>query len=180
MSVETTSKKLTLSNILTVSRLFMLPVIVYMLVRRQNVAAFVVLGLSLLTDVVDGFLARRFHQESELGKLLDPLCDKISLAVVLTTLVSLRELPLWMAIVVVMRDILILLGSFFVYSHRAYVFKSNILGKITGFLFGALILAYTIRLRTIGIWIMYAAIVFMTATFITYTYRYITIMKGDK
>jgi cardiolipin synthase len=180
MSVETTSKKLTLSNIMTVSRLFMLPFIVYFLVRRINVAAFVIMSLSLLTDVVDGFLARRFHQESELGKLLDPLCDKISLAVILTTLVSLRELPLWIAIVVVMRDLLILLGSFFVYSHREHIFKSNILGKITGFLFGALILAYTIHLRTIGIWTMYAAIVFMSATFLTYIYRYIIIMKGDK
>jgi CDP-diacylglycerol--glycerol-3-phosphate 3-phosphatidyltransferase len=178
--METTHKKLTLSNALTVSRLFMLPFIVYLLVRRQNVAAFMIMSFSLLTDVVDGFLARRFHQESELGKLLDPLCDKISLAVILTTLVSLRELPLWIAIVVVMRDILILLGSFFVYSNRAYVFKSNFLGKITGFLFGALILAYTIRLRGIGIWTMYTAIAFMTATFLSYIYRYITIMKGDE
>jgi hypothetical protein len=54
------------------------------------------------------------------------------------------------------------------------------MGKITGFLTGALILAYTIHLRAIGIWIMYAAIVFMSATFLTYIYRYIIIMKGDK
>jgi cardiolipin synthase len=113
MSVETTSKKLTLSNIMTVSRLFMLPFIVYFLVRRINAAAFVVMSLSLLTDVVDGFLARRFHQESELGKLLDPLCDKISLAVILATLVSIRALPIWIAIVVVLRDILIMIGGLF-------------------------------------------------------------------
>jgi CDP-diacylglycerol--glycerol-3-phosphate 3-phosphatidyltransferase len=178
--METSGKRLTLSNVLTVSRLFMLPFIVYFLIRRHNTAAFVIMCLSLATDVVDGFFARRFHQESELGKLLDPVCDKISLAVILTVLVSLRELPLWIAIVVVMRDILILIGSFFVYSHRDYVFKSNILGKVTGFLFGALILAYTIHLRTIGIWVMYAAIAFMSATFISYICRYVNIMKGDK
>jgi cardiolipin synthase len=178
--METSNKKLTLSNVLTVSRLFMLPFIVYFLIRRHQTAAFVIMCGSLLTDVVDGYLARRFHQESELGKLLDPLCDKISLAVILTVLVSMRDLPLWMAVVVVMRDILILIGSFFVYSHRAYIFKSNIMGKVTGFLFGALILAYTINLKAIGIWTMYSAIVFMTATFISYTYRYIKIMKGDK
>jgi CDP-diacylglycerol--glycerol-3-phosphate 3-phosphatidyltransferase len=176
--METTHKKLTISNVLTVSRLFMLPFIVYFLVRRENEAAFVFMCVSLATDVVDGFLARRFHQESDLGRILDPLCDKVSLAVILTVLVLMRELPLWMAIVVVLRDILILIGSFFVYSHRSLIFKSNVLGKATGFLFGALILAYTINLRTLGVWIMYAAIVLMTLTFITYTLRYIKIMKG--
>ena len=178
--METTHKKLTLSNILTVSRLFLLPVIVYLLVKRHQTAAFVVICVSLITDVVDGFVARRLHQESELGKLLDPLADKISLAVILATLVSIRALPIWIAIVVVLRDILILIGCFFLYSHRAYVFKSNIMGKITGFLLGAIILAFTINLRQLGGWLIGAAIVFMAATFISYTYRYITIMKGDK
>jgi CDP-diacylglycerol--glycerol-3-phosphate 3-phosphatidyltransferase len=174
------AKKLTISNAITVTRLFLLPAIVYLLIKRNRVAAFVIMCVSLFTDVVDGFIARRLHQESDLGKLLDPLCDKISLAVILAILVAIRALPLWIAAVIVLRDILILLGSFFLYSNRVYVFKSNLLGKITGFLFGALILAYTIKLKQIGVWTMYAAIVFMTATFISYIYRYITIMKGGK
>lgn len=178
--METTREKFTVSNILTISRLFLLPFIVYFLLTRRTTIAFFIMCFSLLTDVIDGYIARRWHQVSHLGELLDPLCDKISLAVILATLVVIRSIPLWAAIVVVGRDLLILLGSLFIYTHRLTIFRANLLGKVTGFLFGAMILAYTINLQNVGSWILYTAIVCMMATFLTYTIRYIRIMKGDK
>jgi len=178
--VETTRERFTLSNVITVSRLFLLPFIVYFLLTRRTTVAFVIMCLSLLTDVIDGYFARLLNQVSHMGELLDPLCDKISLAVILATLVVIRAVPLWTAIVVVGRDFLILIGSLFVYTHRMVIFRSNFLGKATGFLFGAMTLAYTINLRLLGSWILYTAIVCMMATFVTYAFRYIRIMKGAK
>jgi CDP-diacylglycerol--glycerol-3-phosphate 3-phosphatidyltransferase len=176
--METSRERFTISNVITVSRLFLLPFIVYFLLTRRTTVAFVIMLVSLLTDVVDGYFARRLRQVTHLGELLDPLCDKISLAVILATLVVIRALPLWAAVVVVGRDFLILIGSLFVYTHRLVVFRSNWLGKLTGFLFGAMILAYTINLRPLGRWILFAAIACMMATFVTYIHRYIRIMKG--
>ncbi len=178
--METSRERFTISNVITISRLFMLPFIVYFLLTRRTTVAFVIMCLSLLSDVIDGYFARLLKQVSHLGELLDPLCDKISLAVILATLVVIRAVPLWAAIVVVGRDFLILIGSLFVYTHRLVIFRSNLLGKATGFLFGAMTLAYTINLRQLGSWILYTAILCMMATFITYAYRYIRIMKGAK
>lgn len=176
--MEASRERFTFSNVITVSRLFLLPFIVYFLITRQTTVAFVIMLVSLLTDVVDGYFARLLHQETHMGELLDPLCDKISLAVILATLVVIRAVPLWAAVVVVGRDFLILIGSLFVYTHRLVIFRSNLLGKLTGFLFGAMTLAYTINLRSLGRWIIYAAILCMMATFVTYIHRYFRIMKG--
>ena len=105
---------MTVSNIITISRLALLPFIVYFLLTDQRVFAFVIMLISLLSDGLDGYLARRLHQESRLGKFLDPLCDKIFLAVILVTLLYLKVVPLWAVVLIVLRDFLILLGSYII------------------------------------------------------------------
>jgi cardiolipin synthase len=169
---------LTISNIITLSRLVMLPFIVYFLVMRQVYIAFSIMLLSLLSDAVDGFLARKLHQESEAGKFLDPLCDKISLIVILITLFLIGSIPLWGLIIIILRDVLILIGSLVLITKKAMIFKSNFVGKITGFIFGAVILAYTINLKQLGDILMYIAIPVILISFIIYLNRYIKAMKG--
>jgi cardiolipin synthase len=166
------SKRLTISNVITISRLVMLPFIVIFLINQKPRVAFIIMLISFLSDAVDGYLARKLHQESELGKLLDPLCDKISLAVILVTLLVINSIPVWIVIIVVARDFLILLGSLIILRRRALVFKSNLFGKITGFLFGALILSFTINLKQLGTVLLYITIPMMIVTFITYVNRY--------
>lgn len=169
---------MTISNIITVSRLALLPFIVYFLLSGQRVVAFVIMLVSLLSDGLDGYLARKLNQESRLGKFLDPLCDKIFLAVVLLTLLYLKAVPLWAVIVIVLRDFLILLGSFILLKTKAVVEPSNTFGKLTGFLFGAMILAYTIGWQLIGSIFMYLSITVMTVAFVSYIVNYLKIMKG--
>ena len=169
---------MTISNIITVSRLVLLPFIVYFLLADQRVVAFFIMLISLLSDGLDGYLARKLHQESRLGKFLDPLCDKIFLAAVLLTLLYIRAVPLWAVFVIVLRDFLILLGSFILLRSKAVVEPSNSFGKLTGFLFGSMILAYTIGWQMIGTIFMYLSIPVMTVAFISYAVNYIRIMKG--
>jgi len=170
-------QNLTISNCITVSRLILLPFIVYFLVVDHRLTAFIIMLIALISDSFDGFIARKLKQESELGKFLDPLCDKISLAVILLTLIVVERMPLWSGIIIV-RDFLILLGSYFLLRHRSLVFASNLWGKITGFIFGAIILAFTLKLRTLGMFFLYLSIPAVIGTFIIYTHRYIKIMKG--
>ena len=169
---------MTVSNIITISRLALLPFIVYFLLTDQRVFAFVIMLISLLSDGLDGYLARRLHQESRLGKFLDPLCDKIFLAVILVTLLYLKVVPLWAVVLIVLRDFLILLGSYIILRIKSVVEVSNVFGKITGFIFGAMILAFTINLTLIGTVLMYLSIIVMTVAFITYSVNYLRIMKG--
>jgi len=170
--------RMTVSNIITISRLALLPFIVHFLLTDQRVIAFAIMLISLLSDGLDGYLARRLHQESRLGKFLDPLCDKIFLAVILITLLYIRIVPLWVVVLIVSRDFLILLGSYVLLKNKSIVQVSNVFGKITGFIFGAMILAFTINLTLIGTILMYTSIVVMTVAFITYSRNYLRIMKG--
>jgi cardiolipin synthase len=169
---------ITVSNIITVSRLVLLPFIIHFLLRDQRLYAFLVLMASLLSDTLDGYLARTFNQESTIGTLLDPLCDKISLIAILVVLYIINSIPLWGVIIIITRDVLILIGSFVLWKVKSAVFKSNVFGKITGVLFGAIICAYTLDLKYLGIALLYLSIPAILVTFSIYLARYIKAMKG--
>ncbi|MGB3339917.1 MAG: CDP-alcohol phosphatidyltransferase family protein [bacterium] len=173
------SKLFTISNLITVSRIILLPFIVYFLITGQRYTAFVIMLVSLCSDAADGFLARKLHQESEAGKVLDPVCDKISLTVIVITLLLLGAIPVWGVIIIVLRDILILVGSFFLMTHKSKVFKSNIMGKLTGGILGAVVLAFTINLQLVGEILLYLSIPAIVASFGIYLSRYIKVMKGE-
>ena len=171
---------MTVSNVITLSRLVLLPFIVYFLLVDQRITAFVIMLIALLTDAADGFFARTLHQESEIGKVLDPVCDKVSLIVILITLYIVNAIPLWGVIVIVARDVFILTGSYVLYRHKSVVFKSNLLGKITGVIFAALILAYTINLNRLGEALLYVSIPAILGSFAIYLSRYLKAMKGER
>lgn len=174
------SKLFTISNLITLSRLILLPFIVYFLITQQRYIAFGIMLVSLFSDAVDGFLARKLHQESEAGKVLDPLCDKISLTVIVITLLLLGAIPVWGVIIIISRDVLIIVGSFFLITHKARVLKSNIMGKVTGGLLGAVVLAFTINLKMAGEILLYLSIPAIVASFGIYLSRYIITMKGEE
>jgi cardiolipin synthase (CMP-forming) len=97
-------------NFITLGRVMSVPVIFWLLVNAHSRAAFFVFLLAGVSDAVDGFLAKRFKWTSELGAYLDPLADKILIFSIYIALTVSHELPLWLAIAVVSRDILILLA----------------------------------------------------------------------
>ncbi len=85
--------------------------------------------LAAFTDVLDGYLARSLHQVSELGKIVDPLADKVSVAAVAVMLVWLGDLPLWYFIVVVIRDFVIMAGGIYIKAKKQIIVQSNYPGK---------------------------------------------------
>ncbi|MDZ4789848.1 MAG: CDP-alcohol phosphatidyltransferase family protein [Hyphomicrobiales bacterium] len=96
-----------LPNILTILRLILTPVIVWLIVSGRLTEAFAGCLIAGVTDAADGFLARRFHWQSALGSYLDPIADKFLLVSLYVTLGVIGYLPAWLAIAVVSRDILI-------------------------------------------------------------------------
>lgn len=136
---------LTIPNILSVSRLIFLPLVLFFLFRRQGLPAIIVMLFSWSTDALDGYLARRLHQVSDTGRVLDHLVDKIWVAAVLIALVFISDLPLYLAGAVIARDLLILAGSAIVMKVRGSFVSSDVVGKITGCAFALLILFYTLH-----------------------------------
>ncbi len=100
-----------LPNALSFLRILSVPLLIWLVVENHSLAALWLFALSGLTDSLDGFVAKRFHLETELGQYLDPLADKLLLLSGFITLTFLDLLPLWLTLMVVTRDVLIVGGA---------------------------------------------------------------------
>ena len=99
---------LTVPNVITVVRLLCLPVFLWLLLHDENRAAAAwLLGALGATDFVDGYVARHFHQTSALGKVLDPVADRLLLFVGIGAILYDGTVPVWFAIVVLVRELLV-------------------------------------------------------------------------
>lgn len=129
-----TQRLLTVSNLLSLIRaLLTIPFTLVMLSDMPDARWWGIglLALAALTDKLDGDIARKFGQVTEWGKILDPLADKIGMAVLALVLVHLGLIPLWLVAVILARDLLILVGGLYLKARRGYVEPSNTLGKWT-------------------------------------------------
>ena len=99
-----------LPNAITIARILAVPLMIWLIVSGDYLAAFWVFVLAGISDGVDGFIAKRFGLQTELGAYLDPLADKLLLVSIFVSLGMLRVLPPWVVILVVSRDILIVGG----------------------------------------------------------------------
>lgn len=98
---------MTVPNLITLLRLTLVPVVVWALFVGEYSLAFGAFLLAGVSDGVDGYIARRFDQRSELGAYLDPVADKSLLVATFVVLGIMAVLPLWLVVLVVSRDVLI-------------------------------------------------------------------------
>jgi cardiolipin synthase len=104
------SSVFTVPNIISMLRLLGVPFFVWLiLVPQADVVAFVVLTIAGISDWVDGYLARRLNQQSELGALLDPLADRLYIIATIVALAIRDIIPWWLVLVVLARDLVLLL-----------------------------------------------------------------------
>lgn len=108
---------LTIPNLITLARLLCIPVFVLLLLRPHRAgwypAALLLGGLG-VTDGVDGYVARHFHQVSTLGKVLDPLADRLLLGVGAVSIIAVGAVPTWVAVVALLREALVAGGFLYV------------------------------------------------------------------
>ena len=121
-------------NVLTILRFFIIPFIVYYLIGDNYIAAFILLTLSGLTDVLDGAIARKFNFITNFGKLIDPLADKVTQLSLLCTLVFKGIIPLWILVIVLLKEAFMVCGASFLYG-RDLVVSSKWYGKSATVLF---------------------------------------------
>lgn len=120
-----------LPNFLTTLRLAAAPATAGLLVAGHFNAAFGIFAMAGLSDAADGFLAKRFGLDSQLGRVLDPIADKALMLAAFVTLALLDDVPVWAAAIVIGRDMLILLGLAIAVALRAPIgVKPILLGKL--------------------------------------------------
>lgn len=100
-----------LANWLTVLRIVLIPVFVTLLVYRRPTWALGVFTVAALTDLLDGWVARRRGMASRLGAFLDPVADKLLLTSAFVTLTYLKAVPFWITAVVISRDTMLIVGA---------------------------------------------------------------------
>jgi cardiolipin synthase len=104
---------LTVPNALTLIRLLCIPLFVVLLVRPHRSgwypAALLLAGLG-VTDGIDGYVARHFHQVSKLGQVLDPLADRLLLGVAAVSIIAVGAVPVWVAVAALSREALVVVG----------------------------------------------------------------------
>lgn len=127
----------TIPNILTLLRLLAIPWLCFLIWQwpEYRLPAFLLFIGIWLTDLLDGFIARRFNQMSEFGKLFDPLVDKIFQLATAVTMFLVGRLPLWVPLFMVIREILMVFGSIFLLKKMDKVVYSSLIGKVATFLF---------------------------------------------
>lgn len=123
----------TVPNALSFVRILLIPVFVALLVGEgTRLAGFVLMGAVLSTDWVDGVIARRTGQVTELGKVLDPVADRLAVITALVTMVVLRLFPLWAAGIVVARDLALLAGGLYLF-RKGIRIDVRLIGKYATF-----------------------------------------------
>ena len=107
-----TDRILTIPNVITVVRLLCLPLFLWLLFHEENrVAAAWLLGGLGATDFLDGYIARHFHQTSKLGKVLDPVADRVLLFTAILAILYDGTVPVWFAVAVLVRELAISIAT---------------------------------------------------------------------
>jgi CDP-diacylglycerol--glycerol-3-phosphate 3-phosphatidyltransferase len=174
-----------LPNLLTLVRIFLVPLLVAALVQQNfrvhwgsklllandtfAVAVFLAAGL---TDMLDGYLARRWKQVTTVGTLLDPVADKLLISAALISLVEIRLLPGWMVILIISREFAVS-GLRSIAAAEGYTIKAGELGKTKMVLqvLGVTLVMLSIRwseIRPVALAAMWAVVVFGLASAVDY------------
>jgi len=135
LSVYANRDGMNLSNALTLFRLVLVPAFLIALIYDRLVLALSFFVLAGVTDVLDGFTARYFKQQTVLGAYLDPLADKLLMSVSYVSLAVVGLLPAWLAVIVVTKDLFVSLGVAILYfSGQTVAAAPTLWGKQTTFL----------------------------------------------
>lgn len=121
-------------NILTIIRFLLIPLIVLYIFSGNYILAFVFFTISGMTDIADGCIARKFDLISNFGKLMDPLADKLTQIATLTSLVFTDIIPIWILIIVLLKEFIMIVGASFLYGKDVVVY-SKWYGKLATVLF---------------------------------------------
>lgn len=159
-------------NALTIARFILIPFILSALIHDDYFLTFILLTVSGLTDVLDGFIARKFNLITNFGKLIDPLADKSTQITILATLALKGIIPIWMIVIIFLKEFIMIAGASFLYG-KELVVSSKWYGKLATVLFYiAIVSSLAIKYFSINfkfdIYLYYLALIFTIFSLIMY------------
>lgn len=133
-------------NILSLIRIILIipTVILFFNLDKNRISLLIIALVSIILDNLDGYFARRFNQITELGKILDPLGDKLNIAVYAFGLYFNNSISFFLLFIIIIRDLLIIFGSLFFSNRIKQVLPSDRIGKITAFIIAIYLLYFMV------------------------------------
>lgn len=173
----------TWSNFISLSRVLVVIPVIYIHIHNNyeiNTAIVLLIAYGVLSDYLDGLVARKRDEISELGKVLDPIADKLMAFFLFLYTVMLGWIPVWYFAMGVSRDLMIMAGSGYIKRKRGKVAMSIISGKISVNVMAIYwISVFFFRdAEVIHFWFMIASVAIMIYSFIDYVIRYRKIIEG--
>lgn len=180
---------LNIPNLITLGRTLLVPVVFWLVLSGRYQTAFFLFVLAGLSDAADGYIAKRFKCETELGAYLDPLADKLLVVSIFIAMGWLGELPSWLVIAVVSRDILIVIAVLLsmvlgnpLRIHPLAISKANTAAQLV---LAATVLADTgfelgfATVRTVLVWVTAALTMASLAAYLQAWLRHMTGYESD-
>ncbi len=174
-----------LPNALSLLRLVMVPSFVGVFfsdIPHAHRWAGVIFLVAAITDMLDGRIARKYNKITRLGRVLDPLADKLMTAAALVCIFVADIIPLWIFIVYAAKEFLMMIGSIVLYKHIDDVPPSNYLGKTSTVVFFASCLAMMMFEipKTAATIVMSCALALTLAAFIVYGMKMLRLIRESK
>ena len=175
----------TVPNILTMLRIIMVPVMVLVFQRYGAAASLIVFAAASVTDVLDGYIARKFNQISDLGKLLDPLADKLMTMAMLIMLALRRYIAVWVPVAVGIKELGLVIGAGALLKGRSVVVMANEFGKAAtaSFFAGIVLVALSDLWKPLlitGRTVIYAAVLLAVIATFSYARAYLIQGRNDR
>ena len=160
-----------LPNLLTLTRILLIPLFVILIINQSFSWALIIFALAGITDGIDGLIARITRQRTELGAYLDPIADKLLLSAGFVTLAIIELVPSWLAVIVITRDVIILLGILvMILTNYHPQIRPSLISKVTT----------TLQILTILLVLMveYGSIFRLLSKIVIYGTTFFTILSG--
>jgi cardiolipin synthase (CMP-forming) len=161
-------------NLLTLFRVFLIPIFILIFFSNINNSLLISILIFLIagfTDILDGYIARKYNLTTKFGMVLDPLADKLMLLTVLTCLVIYDYTSMWILIIVGAKEVFMIISAIFLYNDNTII-PSNIFGKVSTFLFYISIFILSLDL-SFGDYFLYAAVASAVVALVNYLSIYI-------
>jgi cardiolipin synthase len=171
-----------LPNLLAIFRILILPFIFHFLAQDTPagfVTALILIALAVASDVLDGYAARRLNQVTDLGKILDPVADKLGLAVFVIFIIIHRGFPIWTAALLFFKDVLTLIAGAIMLRKKGTVLMSTNWGKLNSWIWVFAVIVFIVRLHQLELWFIILATLSVVNCIAQYFRLFITTYKSE-
>lgn len=166
-------------NTLTTIRFILVPIFGYFLYEGQYILSVIILTVAGITDYFDGYIARKYDMITSWGKLADPLADKFMQLTALIILGTKDKIPFFVVIIILLKEIIMVIGSVLLYKQDKFVVSANWYGKVT-----TVILYFAVTLIMLdfhfGNYLLMVAVAAALYSFIKYGLVFIKVKTSDE